>query len=292
MRNIIYSALSILLILSIFSCTTTSPSYLERLPKTGETTNNGIVEFKEPKFKKDPTTLGKSFNPAAMVTGILTEIAGGISLYSMTKDKKSGSTYIGEGLVLLGMCIVLTFLIFIPFSGPKEHNIDVKKGDEKKWVYQLNKYLLSTSVILTKTKADKETIESIFLVPTSSERTYNFSNLDDVRKFWATFPKSRFADSLIRLSLKNLDRQYLPEMIDIIKDDIPTEHIKYHYLRTGTNFDDYISAFLLYPEIKAEAEKKCAEAASNIKDYKTYLRVFPDGASVKSIRQKIENEKK
>jgi hypothetical protein len=258
-------ALLKIMVLTFFisSCTTAKIQHYE--PK--EETSNGLLEIKNPHYKKKVNALGYvTMVGSAAGLGYLGYTNPFVKYNSETEQVESPEASAAiAGLAGLGLVITGNYTF-----GQKDKLLYLENNpnDLKKWA---GKYSDDYKVVLTKSNRSK-----LLLINNNAEQYYTFRNMEDVDIFVESFPNSNHNALICSRSYKNLNYTDLPDLLKKVNiTGSPTEkEIKLYYINSSRTLSEYISALKLYPNIKEDPYADGIDYIGSMVDVAKYTEYF------------------
>ena len=249
--------------LLVSSCTT---ARIQHYPPKEET-SNGLLEIRNPHYKKKINVLGyATMLGSAVSLGYLGYANPFVKYNSKTKEVKSpeaSATIAG----LTGLGIVITGNYAIGKKGKLSY-LENDPNEFKKWA---GKYSKNYKVVISKSNRSK-----LLLINRNAEQYYTFRTMEDVDIFVESFPNSDHILLVCSRSYKNLNYTDLPTLLDKVNitGSSVEKEIKLHYINNSSTLSEYISALKLYSNVKENPYADGIDYIGSMVDVAKYTEYF------------------
>ena len=229
---------------------------------------NQRVEVNNPKFKKKHSVLGFTFDIGMPIAGA----AAGYMLDPFAYQSSSGQKNLPAAGAVLG-AVVGTGLTYANHAISK-YGSSTPAWSPRSWVYKAYGY---NYAVLESSR------DYIRIINKNAERSYTVKNLSDVKDFALAFPNSLYSEEIVSQSLKSLNRNDLPEVLQLYPMTVHAQELKDRYINESPTYKDLTSALAMYPKPASEVEDLFVNLVRTPLDAVDFHQRYPSSLNDKKV---------
>ena len=229
---------------------------------------NQRVEVNNPKFKKKHSVLGFTFDIGMPIAGA----AAGYMLDPFAYQSSSGQKNLPAAGAVLG-AVVGTGLTYANHAISK-YGSSTPAWSPRSWVYKAYGY---NYAVLESSR------DYIRIINKNAERNYTVKNLSDVKDFALAFPNSLYSEEIVSQSLKSLNRNDLPEVLQLYPMTVHAQELKDRYINESPTYKDLASALAMYPKPASEVEDLFVNLVRTPLDAVDFHQRYPSSQNDKKV---------
>ena len=123
----------------------------------------------------------------------------------------------------------------------------------------------------------------IRIINKNAERSYTVKNLSDVKDFALAFPNSLYSEEIVSQSLKSLNRNDLPEVLQLYPMTVHAQELKDRYINESPTYKDLTSALAMYPKPASEVEDLFVNLVRTPLDAVDFHQRYPSSLNDKKV---------
>ena len=229
---------------------------------------NQRVEINNPQYKRKHNVIGYAFDVSMPLAGA----AAGYSLDPFARQTNTRQKSFSAGGAVLG-AIVGTGLTYANHAIQK-YGSKTSAKNQRTWVdkaFGSNYHILEASG------------SNLRIINSNAEKNFIVKDLSDVKDYAIAFPSSLYSEEVVAQSIKNLNRDDLPEVLQLFPMTVHAQELKDRYIKESPTYKELTSALALYPKQASEVENLFVSLVRTPLDGVDFHQRFPSSSYNKEV---------